>query len=108
LRPLASIDDVILYLRQNGAVFAEDESEDELLAWANGKRLEQGLPPFALLPTLATKAKRQANPERWRCLVLPLVAKGRNGHGALLLCRQNDASLANGETWFRTKITRSP
>jgi hypothetical protein len=74
LRPLASIDDVILYLRQNGAVFAEDESEDELLAWANGKRLEQGLPPFALLPTLATKTKRQANPEK---VALPRPPSGR-------------------------------
>jgi hypothetical protein len=74
LRPLASIDDVILYLRQNGAVFAEDESEDELLARANGKRLEQGLPPYALLPTLATKAKRQANPEK---VALPRPPSGR-------------------------------
>jgi hypothetical protein len=56
LSSLASIDDVILYLRQHDEVFAEDESADGLLLRANLKRTEQGLPPFALLPTPPSKA----------------------------------------------------
>jgi hypothetical protein len=56
LSSLAAIDDVILYLRQGDEVFAEDESADELVIRANLKRVEQGLPPFALLPTPPTKA----------------------------------------------------
>jgi hypothetical protein len=62
LSSLASIDDVTLYQRQRGEVFAEDESADELLIRANLKRTEQGLPPFALLPTPPTKATRQLGP----------------------------------------------
>src|SRR4029077_2281378 len=59
LSSLAAIDDVILYLRQGGEDFAEDESADELLVSANLKRTEEGLPSFALLPTPPTKATRQ-------------------------------------------------
>jgi hypothetical protein len=64
LSSLASIDDVILYLRQRGEVFAEDERADKLLVRANLKRTEQGLPPFALLPIPTTKAIRRDNPEK--------------------------------------------
>jgi hypothetical protein len=60
---LASLDDVICYLRQGSEVFAEDEGADELLRRANVKRAEQGLPPFALLPT-PPKAMRQDNPKK--------------------------------------------
>jgi hypothetical protein len=56
LTSLAAIDDVILYLQLGGEVFAENESADELLVRANLKRTEQGLPPFALLPTPPTRA----------------------------------------------------
>jgi hypothetical protein len=59
LRSLASIDDVILYLRQGDEFFAEDGSADELLGRANVKRVEQGLPPFALLPTPPANTMRQ-------------------------------------------------
>jgi hypothetical protein len=59
LRSLASIDNVILYLRQGGEFFAEDGSADELLGRANVKRAEQGLPPFALLPTPPANTIRQ-------------------------------------------------
>jgi hypothetical protein len=62
LSSLAAIDDVILYLRQGGEVIAEDESVDGLLVRANLKRMEQGLPPFTLLPTPPTKATRQPGP----------------------------------------------
>ena len=52
LTSLASIDDVVRYLRQRGDVVVDEtESAEELLARANLKRREQGLPPFALLPT---------------------------------------------------------
>ena len=61
---MASIDDVIRYLRRGGEVFADNESADELLVCANLKRSEQGLPPFVLLPTPATKADRQDKPEK--------------------------------------------
>jgi hypothetical protein len=64
LSSLASIEDVILYLRRGGEVFADDESADELLARANGKRAEQGFPPFALLPTPPTKTTAREKPER--------------------------------------------
>jgi hypothetical protein len=68
LSSLASIDDVILYLRQHDEVFAEDESAEGLLIRANLKRTEQGLPPFALLPTPTSKAIRRDRPEK---VVLP-------------------------------------
>jgi hypothetical protein len=64
LSSLTSIDEVILYLRQSGEVFAEDENANELLGRANLKRMEQGLPPFALLPTPLTKATHQDKPEK--------------------------------------------
>jgi hypothetical protein len=64
LNSLASIDDLIRYLRQSGEVFAQDETADELLVRDNLKRIEQGLPPFALLPTSPTKAVRQDKPEK--------------------------------------------
>ena len=60
LTSLASIDDVILYLRRHGDVaLAETESADELLARANLKRAEHGLPPFALFPTAPQGAAQQ-------------------------------------------------
>jgi hypothetical protein len=64
LSSLAAIDDVILYLRQGGEVIGEDESADGLLVRANLKRMEQGLPPFALLPARPTKTVRQDKPEK--------------------------------------------
>jgi hypothetical protein len=63
LSSLASIDDVMLYLRQRGEVFAENESADELLIRGNLKRTEQGLPPFAL-PTPPAKTTAREKPER--------------------------------------------
>jgi hypothetical protein len=74
LSSLAAIDDVILYLRQHGEVFAEDESADELLIRANLKRVEQGLPPFALLPRPPTKVLRQDKPEK---VTVPRPPSGR-------------------------------
>jgi hypothetical protein len=60
LASLASIDDVILYLRQGGdVVLAETESTDELLARANLKRTEQGLPPFALFSAPSSETVQQ-------------------------------------------------
>jgi hypothetical protein len=64
LSSLASIDDVTLYLRQSGEVFAENESADELLVRANLKRMEQGLPPFALLSMPPTKAMPLDKPQK--------------------------------------------
>jgi hypothetical protein len=62
---LASIDDVILYLRQAGAVvLAESESADVLLARANLKRTEQGLPPFALLPASPGETAQQGKADQ--------------------------------------------
>jgi hypothetical protein len=74
LSSLASIDDVILYLRQHDEVFAEDESAEGLLLRANLKRTEQGLPPFALLPTPPSKAIPRDEPEK---VVLPRPPSGR-------------------------------
>jgi hypothetical protein len=64
LNSIASIDDVILYLRRGGEVFADNESADELLVRANLKRSEQGLPPFALLPTPPAKTVPRDRPEK--------------------------------------------
>jgi hypothetical protein len=64
LSSLASIREIILYLRQSGEVFAEHETADELLARANLRRIEQALPPFALLPTSLPKVVRQDKPEK--------------------------------------------
>jgi hypothetical protein len=72
LSSLAAIDDVILYLQQGDEVFAEDESADELLIRANLKRVEQGLPPFALLPTPPAKARDK--PEK---VTVPRPPSGR-------------------------------
>jgi hypothetical protein len=60
LTSLVSIDQVIGYLRQGGdIVFAKSESTDELLARANLKRTEQGLPPFAFSPTSPSETVQQ-------------------------------------------------
>jgi len=57
LTSLASIDDVIRYLRQRGDVVpGETESADDLLTRANLKRAEQGLPSFALLPAAPSES----------------------------------------------------
>jgi hypothetical protein len=62
---LVSIDDVILYLRQAGAVVLdESESADELLARANLKRTEQGLPPFALSPVSPSETAQQGKADQ--------------------------------------------
>jgi hypothetical protein len=81
---LATIDDVILYLRQSGEVFAENESADELLVRANLKRMDQGLPPFALLSAAPAKDMPRDKPQKVS-LVLPLREKGLSGHGVLSL-----------------------
>jgi hypothetical protein len=74
LSSLVSIDDVILYLGRGGEVFAADESADELLVRANFRRVEQGLPSFALLPTPPTKTVRQDKPKK---LTLPRPPSAR-------------------------------
>ena len=68
LSSLAAIDDVILYLRQRGEVFVENESVEELLVRANLRRSEEGLPPFELLPTPRTKTISQGSRRRLLCL----------------------------------------
>jgi hypothetical protein len=74
LSSLASIDEVILYLQRGGEVIAADESVDGLLVRANLKRMEQGFPPFTLLPTPPAKAVRQDKPEK---VVLPRLPPRR-------------------------------
>jgi hypothetical protein len=76
LSSLVTVDDVTQYLRQAGEVVAEGESADRLLARANPRRMEQGLPPFALLPTTPTKPTPKAKPER-ATAPRPLTARAR-------------------------------
>jgi hypothetical protein len=65
LTSLVSIEDVILYLQQGGGVApAETGSADELLARANLKRAEQGLPPFTLLPASPSQTAQQGMADR--------------------------------------------
>jgi hypothetical protein len=64
LSSLVSIDEVIVYLRQAGDNFAEDQSADELLALANLKRTEQRLPTFVLLPGVTKTAAVRDKPAR--------------------------------------------
>jgi hypothetical protein len=65
LTSLVSTEDVVLYLRQGGGVApAETESADELLARANRKRAEQGLPPFTLFPAPPSKAAQQGKADQ--------------------------------------------
>jgi hypothetical protein len=79
LSSLVSIDDAIRYLRQAGEVVAEGESADRLLARANPKRIEQGLPPFALLPVAPTAPTPKAKPER-ATAPRPLTAREREDY----------------------------
>jgi hypothetical protein len=72
LSSLASMDDVIRYLRQcDEDVTAETDSADELLTRANRKRTSQGLPPFALLPVSPTQATRPDKPRQEKGLAPP-------------------------------------
>jgi hypothetical protein len=65
LTSLASIDDIIRYLRQcNEDVTSETDNTDALLARANRKRLSQGLPSFVLLPAAPTQSVRPVKPAR--------------------------------------------
>jgi hypothetical protein len=72
LSSLASMDDVLRYLQRcdEGAV-AETDSADELLARANRKRASQGLPSFALLPSVRAQATRPARPPRVQKIAPP-------------------------------------
>jgi hypothetical protein len=72
LSSLVSLDDVIRYLQEGGDL-AGDESADNLLSRANLRRLEQRLPPFALLPTPSIEAIRQDKPKK----VLPRPTSAR-------------------------------
>jgi hypothetical protein len=77
LSSLVSIDDVIVYLRQAGDDLAEDQSADELLARANLKRTEQGLPTFVLLPGIATPAAVRDKPGRTEKVSAPRPPSAR-------------------------------
>jgi hypothetical protein len=75
LTSLVSIDQVISYLRQGGdTVLAESESADELLARANLKRTEQGLPPFALSPTSPRETAQQDKADQAKNVTAPRPA----------------------------------
>jgi hypothetical protein len=72
LSSLVSIDDVIRYLRQGGdVVLAETETTDELLARANLKRTEQGLPPFVLFPVSPSKTAQQGKGDQSKSATAP-------------------------------------
>jgi len=72
LTSLASIDDVIRYLRQCGdVVLDETEGADELLALANLKRAEKGLPPFTLLPAAPGKAAQRGKADQAKNVAVP-------------------------------------
>ena len=78
LSSLVSLDEVIRYLRQcNENIDAETDNAEELLARANLKRTDQGLPLFALLPGIPAQAKRQGKPERAKKVALPRPASAR-------------------------------
>jgi hypothetical protein len=65
LTSLASIDDIIRYLRQyDEDVTSETDNADALLARANRKRLSQGLPSFVLLPAAPTQSVQPVKPVR--------------------------------------------
>jgi hypothetical protein len=78
LSSLASMDDVVRYLRQceEGAV-SETDNADELLARANRKRASQGLPPFALLPAVPAPATRPDKPDQPKKVPRPPNARER-------------------------------
>jgi hypothetical protein len=69
LSSLASIEDVVRYLKQCGEDAAETDNADELLARANRKRMSQGLPSFALLPP--APAAQPAKPDREKKVAPP-------------------------------------
>jgi hypothetical protein len=72
LTSLVSIDDVIFYLRRDaGVVLAETESTDELLARANLKRTEQGLPPFTLFPAAPSETVQQGEVDQSKNVTAP-------------------------------------
>jgi hypothetical protein len=72
LTSLASINDVVRYLRQcDEDVASETDNADELLERANRRRTSQGLPPFALLPAAPTHATRPDKPVREKVVAPP-------------------------------------
>src|SRR5262249_44748420 len=98
LSSLVSIDDVVLSLRQRGEVVLDgSEGADELLARANLKRAEQGLPSFALLPASPSETvqrdkgnqAKEVTAARSAAVPRPLNARERNE-----LARQLVASAA--------------
>jgi hypothetical protein len=75
LTSLVSIDQVIGYLRQGGdVVLAESESADELLARANTKRTDQGLPPFALSPSSPRESAQHDKADQAKTVTAPRLA----------------------------------
>jgi hypothetical protein len=67
LTSLVAIEDVILYLQQSSVVApAETENADELLARANLKRAEKGLPPFTLFPASPGRTAQQGKARQTR------------------------------------------
>ncbi|HEY7427269.1 MAG TPA: hypothetical protein VH682_23745 [Gemmataceae bacterium] len=65
LTSLVSIDDVIRYLRRcDEDVASETDNAEALLARANHKRRNQGLPSFVLLSAVPTQAPQPAKPVR--------------------------------------------
>lgn len=78
LTSLVSIEDVILYLQQDGGVApAETESADELLALANLKRAKKGLPPFTLFPASPSETARQGKADQAKNVTAPRPPNAR-------------------------------
>jgi hypothetical protein len=71
LSSLVSLDEVIRYLRECGEnIDAETDNAEELLTRANRKRMNQGLPLFALLPGVPAQDKRHDKPEQAKKVAL--------------------------------------
>jgi hypothetical protein len=78
LSSLVSLDEVVRYLRQcDENIDVDTGNAEELLARANLKRTDQGLPLFALLPGIPAQAKQQDKPERVKKVALPRPASAR-------------------------------
>jgi hypothetical protein len=75
---LVSLDEVIRYLKEcDEAVDAGTDNAEELLSRANRKRMNQGLPLFALLPGIPTQTKRQDKPEGMKKIAPPRPPSAR-------------------------------
>jgi hypothetical protein len=78
LSSLASMDDVVRYLRQcDEEIALETDNVDELLARANHKRRSQGLPLFELLPAAPVQATRHDKPGRAERIAPPRPPSAR-------------------------------